>query len=182
MPRTFMTQALWVPLATLALGVGLGLTLNRSVSPPTSGSEEVLRLLEGQQALLETLPARLAAQAGSQQVQCAAAQPSGSGADLAALRTELAQLREELALARGEQPAPPRPPPEPPAETLVAQKQGHQLIEEASRSGRWRTEDAHTLRQLLITMDDSQRGEVMRSLIVQLNEGKLKSEAQGPIF
>ncbi|MFP2906390.1 hypothetical protein ACLESD_15265 [Pyxidicoccus sp. 3LFB2] len=179
MPMTFIKQALWVPLATLALGVGLGLGIGQSAAPPpASGGEELLRLLEGQRALLEALPARLAAQ----QVRCAAASPAGAGTELAALRTELNQLREELALTGGVQPRPPEASPEPPAQAVAAQRQGHQLIAEASRSGRWTTEDAKALRLQLTEMNDAQRQEVIRRLIVQLNEGKLKSHAEGPIF
>lgn len=178
-----MKQALLISTATLALGTGLGLTLGQATPPVSSGSqEEVLRLLAGQQALLETLPARLAAQAGSQQVQCAVAASSGAGADIAALRAELAQVRQELAQARGDSPRTPEPPEEPPAQSLAAQQRSHQIIEEASRSGSWRTEDAQALRQLLIGMEDPQRKEVISRLIVLLNSGKLQSHAEGPIF
>ncbi len=182
MSRTFMKQVLWVPLATLVLGAGLGLALGRTSPPPASGSEEVLRLLEAQQALLEALPARLAAHASARQVQCAVDSSAGAGAEVAALRMELAQLREELALGHGQPSRPSEPPPEPPPEALAARQQGLQVIEEASRSGPWTTENAHALRELLVEMSDGQRQEVMRRLIVLLNEGKLKSHAEGPIF
>jgi hypothetical protein len=177
-----MKQALLALVATLALGVALGLALGRTAPPPDSRCEEVLSALEGQQALLETLPARLAAQAGSRQVQCAMASPSGAGVDATALRAELAQLREELAQTRGEPPKAPEPPPEPPPKALAAQQQGQQLIEEATRAGRWRTEDAQALRRLLIDMDDAQRQDVIQRLVVQINAGKLQSQAQGPLF
>lgn len=182
MLQTSVKRALLALVATLALGVALGLALGRAASSPASGYEEVLSALEGQHALLETLPARLAAQAGSQQVQCAVAAPSGTGVDATALRAELAQLREELAQARGEPPKAPEPPLEPPPQALAAQQQGRQLIEDATRSGLWKTEDAQALRQLLITMNDAQRQDVIQRLIMQLNAGKLKSQAQGPIF
>lgn len=94
----------------------------------------------------------------------------------------LAQLREELAQTRGEPPKPPEPPPEPPPQALAAQQQGRQLVEEATRSGQWRTEDAQALRLLLVDMNDAQRQDVIQRLITQLNAGKLKSQARGPIF
>ncbi|NMO23324.1 hypothetical protein HPC49_50485 [Pyxidicoccus fallax] len=183
MSSTFMKQALWVPLATLALGVASGLAVGRAAPPPpASGNEELLRLLEGQRALLEALPARLAAEAGARQVQCAVDTPSGASTELAALRTELASLREELALGHGARTRPPEPPPEPSPQAIAARQQGLQVIEAASRSGEWKTEDAQALREQLADMGDDQRQEVMRRLIVLLNEGKLKRRTQGPLF
>lgn len=182
MLQTSVKQALLALFATLALGVGLGLALGRTASPSGSRDEEVLSALAGQQAFLEALPARLAAQAGAQQVQCAVASPSGAGVDATALRAELAQLREEWAHARGEPAKAPEPPPEPPPRAVAAQQQGQQLVEEASRSGQWRTEDAQSLRRLLIDMNEAQQQDVIQRLIVQLNSGKLRSQAQGPIF
>lgn len=76
----------------------------------------------------------------------------------------------------------PEPPPEPAPQALAAQQRGQQLIEEATRSGQWRTEDAQALRRLLIDMNDAQRQAVIQRLITQLNAGKLKSQARGPIF
>lgn len=182
MPQTSVKQALLVLVATLALGVGLGWAMGRSAASPASRCEEVLSLLEGQHALLEALPARLAAQASTQQVRCAVATP-GAEADATALRAELAQLREALGQKPGgTQPPPPGPAPEPPPQAIAAQRQGHQLIEAATRSGQWREEDAQALRQLLIDMNAAQRQEVMQRLIVQLNSGTVKAQTQGPPF
>jgi hypothetical protein len=179
LPLTSLKQALPLLLATLMVGAALGWFAGRAAPPPDPRSDEVLRRLEGQQALLEALPARLAAQAASQQVRCAVASASGAGVEAAELRAELARLREELGgTARSEPPRTPEPSPQ----AVAAQRQGHQLIEEASRSGQWRTEDAQALRQLLIDMNDAQRDEVTQRLVVQLNAGKLKPLFRGPIF
>lgn len=168
-------------LVTLGLGGALGFLAGRGTAPDAP-HDELVRLLERQGAQLEALEARLGP--ASQQVRCAAASPSGApGLDAAWLQAELSRiLHEELGSRREESKQARTPAPEPSTESLTALQEGHRLIDDASRSQRWREEDAQAMRRLLRGLSGPQREELMRRFAVLVNEGGVDVQVRGSPF
>lgn len=169
------TKALWG--AALVLTGGGGFLAGRMSAAP-SGQEEVLRELRQQRELLTALLSR--SEAGSSPTRGA---PAGGAVDVQGLRAEVARaVREELKAAGAERLEPrEEPAPAPPApKAVAAHQEGLRLIDEATRSRRWRDEDAHALGRLLVDMTPAQRQEVIRRLTTTLNAGGIDVQAVSP--
>ncbi|PTL75514.1 hypothetical protein [Vitiosangium sp. GDMCC 1.1324] len=168
-------------LVTGGLGCALSFLAGRATAPDSS-HDELLRLLERQGAQLEALEARLGP--ASQQTRCAVAAPGGApGLDTAWLQAELARiLHEELGSQRAEAKGAQTPVPEPSTESLTALQEGHRLLDEASRSQRWREEDAQAMHRAMRELNGVQREELMRRFAVFVNAGGVDVQVKGPPF
>ncbi len=168
-------------LGMLGLGVALGFFVGRGTAPEAS-HDELLRLLMRQGEQLEALEARIGP--ASQQVRCAMAAPAGaSGLDAAWLQAELSRIiHEELGSQREEVKQARAPVPEPSAESLTALQSGHHLLDEASRSQRWREEDAKAMRRVMRELNGAQREELMRRFAVFVNSGGVDVQVRGSPF
>ncbi|NOK34046.1 hypothetical protein HMI49_12665 [Corallococcus exercitus] len=130
--------------------------------------EEALRKLEACPPAAEALPLRTTV-----------------AVDTAGLREEIRQiLKEELrAATSAPTPSAPEPrPPEPTPQSVAAFNQGRGLVENAVATGRWSEAQRQELRSLLSQLTPEQRQEIIRTLVVSINSGKVKVDVVGAPF
>ncbi|MBN8232151.1 hypothetical protein JYK02_32010 [Corallococcus macrosporus] len=165
--------------AILSGAIGFG---TAAVLGPGEGSAVRSDALARQEARLEEALRKLEA-----------CQPTSDGpplratvaVDTSGLREEIRQiLKEELrAATSAPTPAAPEPKlPEPTPESMAAFSQGSALVEKAVATGRWSEAQRAELRPLLSQLTAEQRQEVIRTLVVNINSGKVKVDVVGAPF
>jgi hypothetical protein len=78
-------------------------------------------------------------------------------------------------------PTAPSPPP-PSAESQAAIDKANSILDGAIAGGVWRDQESAQFRQLLPHMDGPQSGEVVRKLVVAINDGTVAVRTTGPAF
>ncbi|MHA7630777.1 hypothetical protein [Corallococcus sp. M7] len=175
------TSRLWpfVGIAILSGGAGFGAA---AWLRPSEGHAVRSDALTRQEARLEEALRKLEA------CQPAAEPPhlrAAVSVDTAGLREDIRQiLKEELrAATSAPTPATPEPrPPEPTPRSVAAFSQGRELVENAVAAGRWSDSQRQQLRALLSQLTLEQHQELTRTLIVNINSGKVKVDLVGAPF
>ncbi|MCY1033476.1 hypothetical protein OV207_18635 [Corallococcus sp. BB11-1] len=130
--------------------------------------EEALRKLEACQPTTEAPPMRATV-----------------AVDTSGLREEIRQILKEELRAATSAPTPPAPeprPPQPTPQSVAAFSQGRRLVENAVATGRWSEAQRDELRSLLSQLTPEQRQEIIRTLVVNINGGKVKVDLVGAPF
>lgn len=103
--------------------------------------------------------------------------------DSAGIREAVRQaIGEELAAARGADEADSEAASAPTPEALVAIDSGKLYIDEAIGRGRWSTEQASHVRELGTGLSGDEYQELVRPLVIAINEGRVQVDAEGPPF
>ncbi len=174
-------------LATLLVGVALGVGASRLREPPTADAGSVSALLaQGArlEARLARLEARLSEPGAAPAATGSSTQPAQPSFTREMLREELSRLLEERAQAarptEGE-PAPAAPAALTPG-NVTAMEKGQRVLNAALAARRWRDEDALEFRKWLGEMSPEQREQAMLQVVQAINSGQLAVESQHGLF
>ena len=159
----------------LGIGVGVGVALTRSPGVPRSAGAQASSAVAPSPAPSIVLVGAATAKLGDD--------------DRAALR---AILREELVAERAategrsdagrEAPDEPRPARDLSSEQLKVYDRARVEVDDGIARGAWTEDDRAQLRASLATLPPETRIEIIRPLVVSVNEGKVRFAGRGPLF